>query len=580
MDHYLSPADNSGRDSRDRLRLKGCFRDILNMVNELDNFEDLDDRNFDFFMFKSLLMEFVSKSGGSRGRYLTQGISCASLKPLRAVPFKVIMVLGLDEEAFPAADESLSFDLKETEKVQNVISIDLSRRTSDKYSFLEVFLSAEQKVILFYKGRDNVGNEILQPSSLISELAGFVDDHFMVKNRKSCFAGLVEHEKLQPFDREYFSSDSMLFSFSERDYQLARVYYGEKTPPEDSIRIDSVGLPEEDIVEITFRDLLAFLKNPLKFFYNRSCGVYREDEELKEEDSEENVEAHFFLERAFLEEIILEPEIDENVQNIEERIEHYTLLQSARGELLANNLSAPSLERTKEKAVNLISLADGYSQLIAKPEPKILIFGDETDQGKGIIQSPLYTLDDGRKIRIRGAVPPLYFFNDGAVVSIEIVSSKQVKMSHWFSSFLISSLLPIGLLKSKGLKAYLVSNHAVSIALYPVDEDRKYITGLLQSYMNNLESPLPLYNEVAEGLIHRGQCPEPGAPGEFKASFQKRWNTLLSGFSSDYSIFKNCPYRSKAYENLPDFDEEQMTRFFYSVYRPISEAIRRGKEKK
>ncbi|MBI9100616.1 MAG: exodeoxyribonuclease V subunit gamma, partial [Spirochaetaceae bacterium] len=97
METYLKPSENHSSDTSDRLRLKGCFRDILNMVNDLNNLRDLKNRSFDFFMFKSLMTEFINKSGGSRGRYLTQGISCSSLKPLRAVPFKFIMVMGMNE---------------------------------------------------------------------------------------------------------------------------------------------------------------------------------------------------------------------------------------------------------------------------------------------------------------------------------------------------------------------------------------------------------------------------------------------------------------------------------------------------
>jgi len=573
MDTYLSPADDSGRDERDRLRLKGCFRDILNMVNELENLDYLSDRNFDFFMFKSLLTEFIQKSGGSRGRYLTQGISCASLKPLRAVPFKVIMVLGMNEESFPAADEALSFDLKETEQVRAVTSIDLSRRTSDKYSFLEVFLSAGEKVVLFYTGRNNVDNETLQPSSLIAELGTFIEDHFKVDGRENCFTALVEQEKLQPFDRDYFSDESSLFSYSKRDFELAGIYYGARRAPEAAHEIESLTPSGEgEVLEITFQDLISFLRNPLKFFFNRSCGVFMEENELKEEDTEENVDPDFFLERAFLEHILLERDLEGlGAECIGEKVEAFSSLLNGRGELIDNELSIPSVDRIKERALELLRLSGEHSYLQSKPEPVTLTFGEKTELEKGIIESPLYTLSDGTQVRVRGTLPPLYFYPDGSIVYIGILSGTSVKKSQAFAPFLINGLLPEGILRDKGLRAYLVSHEKVNLFSFPGDGEREECLPLLESYRHNLESPLPLYPEVAE-LIKGIDCGKAVDRKAFMSLFYDKWSDLLSGYDQNPSPFRRCPYRASAYKSLPVFNEEKMTQLYQSVYNAIGRA--------
>ncbi|MBN2656980.1 MAG: exodeoxyribonuclease V subunit gamma [Spirochaetales bacterium] len=578
METYLAVSDDSGRDERDRLRLKGCFRDILNMVNELDNLEELTNRNFDFYMFKSLLTEFISKSGGSRGRYLTQGISCASLKPLRAVPFKVIMVLGLNEEAFPASDDALSFDLKETDDVRNAISIDLSRRTSDKYSFLEVFLSAEEKVTLFYRGRNNVDNEVLQPSSLISELAGYIDDHFYMEGRESCFSALVEREKLQPFDREYFSPGRELISYSKGDFRLAEVYYGERQIAEAVRKIDPLPLNSgDDVPELTFSDLLSFLKNPLKVFFNKSLGVFMGDNELPEEDTEENIEAEFFADRSFLEEILQSEEaLQADSDYMEDRLKSYFQIQSARGEQIDNELSVPFVDRLKENTISLIDQVRSIPGLLSRPEPVVLSFGDETNLGKGIIRTPLIRLENNFEVRIKGALPPLYIQADRTLVYAGLFNSGNARLSHFFVPYLISCLLPEEVMNHHELKAYLLSPGGTASALFSRREGLPDLAGLIKLYSDNRHSPLPLYPEIGEEMAKH--CDEEiySVPKKVEEIFQEKWNDKLSAADRGYSQFKTCPYRTIAYPGLPDCDGDGMAGFVKLVYGYLNKAVQKG----
>ncbi|MBB6482047.1 exodeoxyribonuclease V subunit gamma [Spirochaeta isovalerica] len=582
METYLAAAeDDPGRDDSDRLRLKGCFRDILNMVNELDNLEELSNRNFDFYMFKSLLTEFINKSGGSRGRYLTQGISCASLKPLRAVPFKVIMVLGLNEEAFPASDDALSFDLKDTDEVQSVISIDLSRRTSDKYSFLEVFLSAEDKVTLFYTGRNNVDNEILQPSSLISELAGYIDDHFYIDGKDSCFSALVEWEKLQPFDREYFSGHQELVSYSRRDFKLSEIYYGIRKIADPVRMIDSLPLnQEETVLELTFSDLLMFLKNPLKVFYNKSCGVYIGENELPEEDAEENVEADFFINRSFLEELLHSGISDEgDGESIDDKLEEFSRIQNARGEQIDNELSVPFVDRLKENTVNLLEQIHSIPYLLNKPEPVAFTFGDETKLEEGILRSPAIRLENNIEVRIKGTLPPLYVFENQTFVYAGLFNSDKARLSHFFVPYLISGLLPEDVMNSHDLKAYLLSPKGRESAVFNQKEGFPDMAGLIGIYLDNQQSPLPLYPEIGEEAVKRWDQIANSGSVSFTSAIREIWNDKISAMDRGFSLLKTCPYRTAAYPDLPDFDGDRMSRFVDLVYCFLNNTLKKGKGK-
>ena len=128
---------------------------------------------------------------------------------------------------------------------KEIISIDLSRRSSDKYTFLEIFLSAREKIFLFYTGRNNIDNEKLQPSPLLTELSEYLDRNFQCEDGSGFYKSIHEEEKLQPFDRDYFSRDSSLFSYSARDFNLARIYYNDKEVNERNINYEKIPLKQD-----------------------------------------------------------------------------------------------------------------------------------------------------------------------------------------------------------------------------------------------------------------------------------------------------------------------------------------------
>jgi len=574
MDTYLKPTESHAIDTKDRLRLKGCFRDILNMVNDLNNFKELENNLFDFFMFKSLLREFINKSGGSRGRYLTQGISCSSLKPLRAVPFKVLMVLGLNEESFPALEDPLSFDLKESSFVKDIISIDLSRRTSDKYSFLEVFLSAGEKLFLFYTGKNNVDNEDLQPSALITELEEYLDKSFVLGDGSGYFQSIVEKEKLQPFDSAYFTSSSNIYSYNKRDFKLAQIYYRDIKEKVMKSDFDSIPLDLEDsLLEITLHDLLKFFNNPLKFFFNRSMGIYMEELELLEEDFYENIELDFFEKRTFFKDLVLSDSINENtLKSIGTLIENYCEIQNRRGELINSELSIPYIDKLHDTAKSIVENLKEDNLLAFKPEPSVFTFGDRQDLENGIILSPCFKLEKGVEIKITGSLPPLYIYPDKTVSFVNIISSSKPSISHWILPFLLNKLLPEKITRENGVKAHLVSPKEVFKTRFLKKEIRS-LTDLLNSYVNNLRKPIPLYPEIAEMLLDKKEPDGNIINEQLKLKFNEKWIEKDELDFSAYSEFKQCPYRLKAYGGLPHFEMKQLKKFFDSSYKELFQEL-------
>lgn len=92
------------------------------------------------------------------GRFLTGGITCCALVPMRSIPFEVVCLIGMNDATFPRARRSLSFD----RMAQDVRRGDRLRRDDDRYLFLEALLSARRCLYISYVGRHIRENSILR----------------------------------------------------------------------------------------------------------------------------------------------------------------------------------------------------------------------------------------------------------------------------------------------------------------------------------------------------------------------------------------------------------------------------------
>ena len=104
-------------------------------------------------VFISRLKSACSMTGGTQ-HFLRNKITFCSLVPLRAIPAKVIAILGLNDGAFPGIDRHNSFDL-----LAKVRRNDPNVTNEGRYLFLEALMAAREHLILSYVGFDN-GSEL------------------------------------------------------------------------------------------------------------------------------------------------------------------------------------------------------------------------------------------------------------------------------------------------------------------------------------------------------------------------------------------------------------------------------------
>jgi exodeoxyribonuclease V gamma subunit len=162
---YLVPAGESDE------------RDLETCVRALESLADLEagETTVPWRIAAEFARGALDGLGGRRGHYLADGVVLSTLRPMRAIPFKVVFIAGLDEGAFPAADRRSQLDLRLVKRRAG----DVLPREQDRYLFLETVLSARDRLFLSWVGRDERTGEPLEPSLLVTELRRLLEQSLL-----------------------------------------------------------------------------------------------------------------------------------------------------------------------------------------------------------------------------------------------------------------------------------------------------------------------------------------------------------------------------------------------------------------
>ena len=256
------------------------FREL---ILKLGSYQE--EANFNSKVDLKLIKAWLSKNLEEEipvSHFFSGGITFAKILPMRGIPFKVICVLGMNNDSYPRLDQRNSFDLifKEPRKG------DRSLRDEDRYSFLEIFLAAQNRFYISYEGQSLMDNSEISPSVLVSELLDYLDQAFYLEEG-NLRENLVVKHPLPPFSLKYFNGhDKRLFSYSKENLIASKANL--KKSSRSSLDIDfsfSKDL-EEDLV-IDLNDLIDFFSNPASFFFKKKLGLdfYEKDEFYEEQES-------------------------------------------------------------------------------------------------------------------------------------------------------------------------------------------------------------------------------------------------------------------------------------------------------
>jgi exodeoxyribonuclease V gamma subunit len=221
----------------------------------------------------------LDESGGEGG-FLASGLTFCGLRPMRAIPFKIICLTGLSSTAFPRQDIQPNFDLMAAAPRR----ADRSLRDDDRYLFLESLISARDALILTYPGLSQADNSEAPPSVLVAELLDYLDSRYLVRGDAPSKTLIVRH-RLQAFHPDYFQADSTLFSYSAQNCAGA-VALSRPPASEPFFQPDTADaaapVPAEGLI---LDELIRFLAHPARHLLKslRVNPASSEDEILDEE---------------------------------------------------------------------------------------------------------------------------------------------------------------------------------------------------------------------------------------------------------------------------------------------------------
>lgn len=208
-------------------------------------------------------------------RFLAGGVTFCTLMPLRAVPFDVVCLLGMNDGDFPRRGQRDDFDLMAAPGQQR--PGDRSRRDDDRYLMLEALLSARRVLYVSWCGRSPRDNGEQPPSVLVAQLRDYLQAGWKGAGADVVDERTTDHP-LQPFSRRYFEGTG-LTTFA-REWRVAHV-----TP----VRTDEVtAMPafEPTGRALAAIDLERFLKNPVRAFFAARLAVHAPREEEGVADDE------------------------------------------------------------------------------------------------------------------------------------------------------------------------------------------------------------------------------------------------------------------------------------------------------
>ncbi|MEW6996942.1 exodeoxyribonuclease V subunit gamma [Colwelliaceae bacterium BS250] len=212
-------------------------------------------------------------------QFMIGQITFCSMLPMRAIPFKVLAVLGLNDGEFPRQRQPLGFDLMSMTKPQLG---DRSRRGDDRYLFLEALISARQNLYLSYQGNDIKNNNVRQPSIVLRELIDYLSNaygwHFHQQVLKD--NNQLRQMPMQVFSLDNFHQNNQYKSFDGKWFAMANKQKAlDSTEP--LLMNDDEPLTSLDIVQLN-----RFLSNPAQQFAQQRLKLFFDKDRQTIDDAE------------------------------------------------------------------------------------------------------------------------------------------------------------------------------------------------------------------------------------------------------------------------------------------------------
>jgi exodeoxyribonuclease V gamma subunit len=484
------------------------FEKTLTSLPEIEKMGNAATEKLDFPIFLVFLkdaLESESFQKGASGKLLF-----APLRAVRAVPFKVMILLGMNEGAFPSMDPKISEDLRP----HSPKPLDATQRDVDLYAFLEALASTREKLWIFYSSKDLETHVPKKPALPVQELLHFCQNSFQVTGQileTHPFHSSPHPDPLpQAGEGGGEGGGTIIASFIKEEVSLT---------PSQSVKILSV------------ESLERFLKSPAEAFFREALQW-----KMEEIPTDSEGEDHWDLERYTL--LNFNHEILKNVDSSEQDSQWIT-------DFVEKQKFSGSWPKGVYGEIALETLNDRAERVLH--ESRLLELGKRC--APVTLEEKLSLKEMG--IILAGIVPA--FFEKGFLSVVNATPDLKHHRNAWLYYLLLrhrdsDNRFP------QMISAVVSAQGKVSKLSFTLsrEEARAILCNLVEFFLLNLETVIPIYFECCEALFH------------------EKTENLLEIFEE---ATQWCEYSALYFKTAPNFEEETLlhsledfTQVFYSTF--------------
>ncbi|AAQ00135.1 MULTISPECIES: exodeoxyribonuclease V subunit gamma [Prochlorococcus] len=198
--------------------------------------------NIQPLVIKEILTELFSLENGRFG-HRSGKITISALEPMRAIPHRVIVLMGLDELVFPRSEERPSFNLLEQKRLLG----DPNNCDKDRYVLLEAIMSCRQHLLITWNSRDEKTGEKLEAPAPINQCIDYLKNELSESDQ----LGLVQSPPPNPLSNENFIATEYQQPIScDRRNLEARIFLDNFTKPKQT----ALGIPFRWEINYKFKE--------------------------------------------------------------------------------------------------------------------------------------------------------------------------------------------------------------------------------------------------------------------------------------------------------------------------------------
>ncbi|WP_280236666.1 exodeoxyribonuclease V subunit gamma [Nocardia cyriacigeorgica] len=203
----------------------------------------------------------------TRANFRTGELTVCTMVPMRSVPHRVVVLLGLDDDVFPRAGAVDGDDVL----ARNPLLGERDHRAEDRQLLLDAIMAAGERLVLLHTGSDPVSGAPRPPAVPVAELLDVLRAHVGAAG----MGEVVTRHPLQSFDRRNFRAERP-FSFDTVALAGARAAGGPSHPPPPFL---AAPLPAADPVDVGLAELMSFVEHPVRAFLWQRLGLRVPDQD-------------------------------------------------------------------------------------------------------------------------------------------------------------------------------------------------------------------------------------------------------------------------------------------------------------